>query len=507
MSYASLDRGLEMMGLRTSTRGGSAALALVALAIALLVNPVANVPAGAALVKPNIVLVLTDDQTMESVGRMPYVSSRTDWISFDRAYVENALCCPSRATILTGRYDTHTRVGNNVQGNLFDERQTLPVWLSDAGYRTGMFGKYLNGYPFGRGLYTPPGWTEWQVAYNAPNWGIYSQYHYKLNSNGVSHDHLRAASDYMPTVLTGKLRTWVSAQAAAHRPFFAAFTPTATHSPWTASPTRKGTLATASVAASPSFNVVAPDQPAYLKSQPLWDRSVMDAERRKEWESAASVDDAIRRIDDALRTAGVYDNTIVIFMTDNGYSFGNHRWERKRCEFTECGATPMLIRYPGVPGRHDTSHLISNVDIAQTISELTGATTPAGRDGRSFAPLVLGQTVPWRQSLLLHWPGGDMEGRAGRPDSMPQFWGVLGQPSSGGLWKYVELDTGERELYDEVADPYELDNRAGDADTTAVQAEMARMLATLESQAGVTTSGGALRADVPVAGTLGADLD
>jgi arylsulfatase A-like enzyme len=194
-------------------------------------------------------------------------------------------------------------------------------------------------------------------------------------------------------------------------------------------------------------------------------------------------------------------------MTDNGYAFGSHRWERKRCEFNECGQTPMLIRYPGLAGRHDSTHLVSNVDLAATITALAGTAPPAtvAQDGHSFAPLILGQPVSaWRNALLLHWPGGDMEGRAGQPDSMPQFWGVLGQASDGGWWKYVEVDTGERELYDQAADPFELDNRYGDPDVAAVQAELAATLAGLKAQAGATAT---LRTDRPVPGLVGADLD
>jgi arylsulfatase A-like enzyme len=476
---------------------------------ALLVVPLADdPPAEAALTRPNIVLVLTDDQTMGSVARMPYVSSRTDWISFDRAYISNGLCCPSRATILKGQYDTRTLVGTNAQGMLLDERETLPVWLRRAGYQTGLFGKYLNQYPFGRGLYVPPGWSQWQAAYNAgPNWGIYNQYHWKLNANGRSQTYLNAPRDYMPTVLTNRLISWINSKASSRQRFFAMYTPTATHGPWRASPTRQGTMADERVTAPPNFNAVADDQPTYLQLQPPLDEATMAAERRREWEAAASVDDTIRRIDTALRRAGVFDNTVLIFMTDNGYAFGSHRWERKRCEFNECGQTPMLIRYPGLAPRHDTEHLVSNVDLAATISGLAGTTPPpsAPQDGTSFLPLILDQPVSsWRNSLLLHWPGGDMEGRPGRPDSMPQFWGVLGQASDGGWWKYVEVDTGERELYDEDADPYEMDNRYGDPDVAAVQAELAATLAGLKAQAGATAT---LRTDRPVPGLVGADLD
>jgi N-acetylglucosamine-6-sulfatase len=499
-----------MTYMRRSTAGQVATLAVALLvAVGLMTASVpVTVADAAASTRPNIVLVLTDDQTMESVAQMPYVSSRTDWISFDRSYINNGLCCPSRATILRGQYDTHTGVGNNAQGRNLDERETLPVWLRRSGYQTGLFGKYLNAYPFGRGNYVPAGWSEWQAAYNdGSQWGIYSQYHWKLNANGKPTSFLRAPSDYQVNVLAARTTSFIRAKVAARQPFYAMFTPSSTHDPWRGSPTRAGTLSNAPVPSQASFNVVADDQPAYLRGQSLLSRTQMDAERRREWEGAASVDDAVKKIDDTLRAAGVFTNTVMIFMTDNGYSFGNHRWERKRCEYNECARTPMLIRYPGLAGRHDGTHIISNVDIAATISELAGATPGVRQDGLSFLPLIRGETVPWRKSILLHWPGGDMQGLPGKPDSMPQFWGVLAETSDGGFWKYVELDTGERELYDETADPEELVNRVDEPEVAAVQAELQAALARLEADAIAGRPAPALRADRPVPGALGPDLD
>ena len=481
-------------------------LATVSLTVAVLIAPhvTDSEPRAAAapLENPNIVLILTDDQTMESVARMPYLNSAShNWVKFTRAYANNGLCCPARATILRGQYDTRTRVVNNATGRLLGESETLAVWLDRAGYDTGLYGKYLNVYPFARGLYVPPGWTDWHVPYHdGPQWGIYDQYTYKLNANGVSQTFTTGPAAYQVDVIAGRMVNFIRSRGG--RPFFAMFTPTATHGPWTASPSRRGMFNGATVPRYPGFNVVAPDQPAYLKAQPMLDAAVMAQNRRKEWAAAVSVDDAIRRIDSALETAGVKQNTIVVFTTDNAFSYGRHRWERKRCEYNECNHTPIWVRYPGVGPRTDSTNLISNVDIARTIADFAGATPGVPQDGRSFAPLVLGEPVTWRSELLMHWSGGDMDGRAGRPDSMPQWWAVLARTSDGGLWKYVELDTGERELYDERADPNELNNRAGEAATAGVQAELRQRLAALKSGAGATT---ALRADVPVPGPLGPD--
>jgi N-acetylglucosamine-6-sulfatase len=470
--------------------------------------------AGAALSKPNIVYILTDDQTMESVSKMPYVSSRTDWIQFNRAYINNSLCCPSRASILTGQFDTHTGVGNNAQDGRLREAETLPVWLQKAGYQTGLFGKYLNEYPFGRGLYVPPGWNEWQVAYwGGSAWDFYKQYHWKLNSNGQSSDHLYGASDYEVSVLTNKMTAFMKAQATAHHPFYAEFTPTATHGPWKASPSRVGTMTNAPVTRNPNFDYVANNQPAYLKTQPLFSGATMDVKRRQEWEGAASVDDAIKKIDDTLRSTGVYNHTVEIFMTDNGYAFGDHRWERKRCEFNECGQTPMLIRYPGLAAKQDNKHLVTNVDMASTISELAGATPAISQDGVSFAKLILGSAVStWRDSILLHWPGGDMDGLSGMPESMPQFWGDLGTASDGRYWKYVEVDTGERELYDEAADPNEMTNLYGKPAYATQQRDMQGKLATLKARAKAATgttpaAPTPLRTDLPTGKIVCPDRD
>ena len=164
---------------------------------------------------------------------------------------------------------------------------------------------------------------------------------------------------------------------------------------------------------------------------------------------------------------------------------------------------PLLVRYPGQAARTDT-HLISNVDHAATIAELAHAVSALPQDGRSFLhfvdPSVPGGTR-WRTRLLQHWSGGDAMGRAGRPDSFPQFWSVV----TADGWKYVELDTGERELYDGRADPYELVNQAGRPAHARRQADLARDLARLKAAAGASAFG--RNTMQPVPGVLGPDLD
>lgn len=458
--------------------------ALVA-ALLLLLSPaggrMAERPATAATPRMNVVLILTDDQTIESVARMPYVGSRRDWVRFSSAWIENPLCCPSRATILTGQYDTHTGVLNNGLARRLREAQTLPVWLTAAGYRTGLFGKYLNDYPFGRGTpYVPPGWTDWQAVYQ----GVYKQYDYSLSDNGRRVQFGHAPGDYAVDVLADRAADFIGANAAS--PFFLYFAPTATHFPWHAGPGRSGMFARVQVPEPPSFNEPdVSDKPRYIRDQPLRSRTTYENNRRKEWAAAVSVDDAVRRIDGALAAHGLLDRTVLIFMTDNGYAFGEHRWPTKRCEYNECSHTPLLVRYPDRAGRTDSTHMISNVDIAPTVADIAGAATKVPQDGASFLPLLQGRSVPWRSGLLTHWSGGNALGTAGWLTSNPQWWGVQTT-----RYKYVELATGERELYDEQADPYELTNVVGDPGRASVVADMRSRLDTLRRAAGSAPDAG-----------------
>lgn len=471
---------------RVAAVGGAAVLAAV-LQSAPAPAQVPTPAASAVLERPNVVLVLTDDQTAESVAKMPYVSSRKDWISFDSAYAENALCCPTRATVLQGRYDTRTGVLTNKEAKLFEEAETLPVWLQRAGYRTGLFGKYFNNYPFGRGQYVPPGWDDWNAAYG-PH--LYGQYEYGVNSNGTIRRYGSAPADHLLTVLTDEVEQFVHESAG--KPFFAYVTPTVNHSPWTATPARMGMFATAPVQQAPSYDEAdVRDKPAWVRALPRPQRSAMEKQRRRAWAAAVSLDDSMREIDSALAAAGVLNDTVVILVSDNGLSFGEHRWVTKRCEYDECGRVPLMVRYPGQAARRVAAP-VSLADLTSTVTGLAGARPGLPQDGRSFLPQLLDPAAPpARDGVLLHWPGGDSYGLRDQPGSLPQFWGLV---TAG--WKYVELDTGERELYDRLNDPYELTNRAGQRQLAKLQSELAGQLTAHKREAGVR-AGEPLRTDLP----------
>ncbi len=427
----------------------------------------AGVPPSAT--RPNIVLVLTDDQTLDT-AHMPYLSSRTDWIDFPNAFENVALCCPSRATLLTGQYDTHSGVINNTppgDGQSLDETNTLPVWLQAAGYDTALVGKYLNGYPWSRGRYVPPGWDHWASFLTYP-----SYYNYTLLQDHTAVTHGAAAPDYSTNVLAGLASDFIST---ATPPFFLEYTPHTPHSPFTVAPDHVGAFAGEPVPHDANFNETdVSDKPVFLRELAPLSPVVMDNQRRKTWAMMLSVDDALRRFDETLAATGQLDNTVEIFMTDNGFAFGEHRWNKKRCEYDVCLRTPLLVRMPGRPAAR-IPELVQNIDIASTIAELAGATPGRPQDGTSLVPLLNGTATTWRHALLQHWGGGGPVGR-GNP---PNFWAIRTDK-----YRYVELVTGEKELYDYSTDPQELQNLDGEPAHAGVESQLAAELAAMRTAAG-----------------------
>jgi len=178
---------------------------------------------------------------------------------------------------------------------------------------------------------------------------------------------------------------------------------------------------------------------------------------------------------DALEERGILDDTVIFYLTDNGFSFGEHRWVGKQCPYEECIRTPFLVRFPGAASHLDP-HLVSNVDVAPTVADLARVAPEPRPDGRSLLPLLAGTDAgPWRDGVLIEWVGDPV---------VPPWWGVRTE----GL-VYVELGTGERELYDLAgvagpADPFELDNRAGDPGYAAIGAGLSGLLARLRAGGG-----------------------
>lgn len=406
---------------------------------------------------PNIVFILTDDQLYSHLANMPYLTSKPNghWVEFTNAFLNRALCCPSRATILSGLYSHHHGIENN-DGTSFSDSSTLATWLDGVGYTTALVGKYLNGYPFidKPNNYIPPGWDKWYGLLNDSGY-----YNYSLNENGTTIAYGSAPQDYSTDVYASKATSFI---ASATQPFFLYFSVRAPHGPFTPAPRHIGFYSNWAVPHSPNFNE------EDVSDKPLWVRnltfltqseiSTQDENQKMASETLLAVDEAIKGIIDALSAKGVLDNTVIFFMSDNGLSFGSHRHKTKNCEFEECIKTPLLIRYPWAEGRVET-RLVSNVDIAPTIAELAQATIPYTVDGVSLIPLLTNAAPSWRSGILI---------RGGGIATTSEFWGVRTDS-----WKYVEVvGSGEKELYDLISDPYELVSVANQPALAAVQEDL-----------------------------------
>ncbi len=407
--------------------------------------------AGEAGERPNILFVLTDDADPTLLAGMPETKQRLvrEGTTFPNAFAPFATCCPSRATILRGQYPHNTGVISNygtrggveafeAAGNGEDN---LASRLDAAGYRTGLFGKYLNGY---EGGYVPPGWDEWH------GWaGPYASG--KIYENG-------ALNAYDPSrrhetdVLSSKARSFM--KDAKGSPWFAYLAFNSPHNPTHTEDEYADHYRGQSYPGSPAFDEAeVSDKPRWVRQLPRvsdQDRAKYDRKHRERLRAMRSVDDAIAGLLRSLRQTGQLGNTYVVLWNDNGYHMGQHRIpEGKRTVYEEDVRYPMVVRGPGVkPGATD-ERLVSGADLMPTFLELASAHTPEYVDGRSLVPLLSGSEIPWRDSLLLE---GYDDGFAGKPYVPPDFQAI--RTSKGRT--YVEYETGERELYDLGGDPHQL---------------------------------------------------
>ena len=430
----------------------------------------------------NVVVILTDDQSFDTFPSdppaLPWLQSQVldpdgQWLWFPNAFIQTPLCCPSRATILSGRYSRHTHVRTNDDGSRFDDTQTIATWLHGAGYFTGLIGKYLNRYPFGRGPYIPPGWDRWVVKRNTAATTTYSNFGFV--DQGVAMQTSDAPATYATDLFADHAVDFLRT-APNDRPFFLYFATSAPHPPWTPPIRHAGAFADVPLPTSPSVverNVS--DKPGWVrKLRPVDanERAGLIEDRRHAAETLLGVDDAIERIVEQLRASGELEHTVILFLTDNGFAFGQHRIRGKRCQYEECIRTPFAARVPGATA-HDVPGLISNVDLAPTIADLAGVTPEQAVDGQSFAPALLGTAWHAPAGVFLDW-AGDRE--------IPAWQGVR-----TGDFAYIESADGTIELYDLTgaiggADPYQLQNRSADPRYRATVRRLARMLRAFRSR-------------------------
>jgi N-acetylglucosamine-6-sulfatase len=447
----------------------------VLLAALLLAVPLAT-PARASAA-PNIVLILSDDQSYGTVEKMPYLRSRTPaggggWTEFRNAYVNNATCCPARATLLTGQWSHHHGVESSGGAPAFDDSDTIATRLDAAGYRTGFIGKYHLGRDNGATAlgYIPPGWDEWHGWEGTAAKEAY--YNYRLNENGLEVPYGEAPEDYSTDVLTGRAVDFVR-RGVDGRPFFLLVAFRGPHNPWTAAPRHLGAHAGQLVPHDASYNEDTSDKPVWWASLEPKKPSNTDGATRKQWDTLLSVDNAVKAIHGELNAQHLMRKTVVFYLTDNGYSLGEHRYVGKVCAYDACTKTPLYVKYRGDNAGRVFSEVVGNEDLAATFAELARTAPPADGDGQSFADALRVGAFPagWENEALLR--GFRKDPKPGQPLT---YWG-LRTPG----FKYVQtVDTGEEELYDVAADPLELNNVAGDLTRSVVLTMMRARLAQLK---------------------------
>ena len=413
--------------------------------------------AGAASVRPNIVIIMSDDQRWDTIEPqvMPRLMDRmvpgVNAVYLSNAFVSNPICCPSRVSTLTGQYSDTSGVysndgsftgGEGVGGGgfySFDDdpaaNPTIATDLQGVGYRTAMIGKYLNKYPTETNWrYVAPGWDRWFAVRT----GVY--YNYLAASDGRRLWFGIDPSDYSTQVLTSRAADFIHETSATGTPFFLYLALTAPHGPPIAYPQDVGRFDAyvdgyhqpASVGES---NIS--DKPDYIETL-AWTRKLQDGYdtfHARQLSAIYGVDRAVGRIWDTLP-----DNTVVLYMSDNGYDWGEHRWEQKIVPYNESIRVPMIIATKGLDMPSiDPGRIALNVDIRATLGSFAG-----------LSPTTKGHA--WTDPS---WS---------RKDFVLEHWDYVaaGVPTYCGVrslrWMYVKYATGEEELYDERSDPLELTN-------------------------------------------------
>jgi len=463
--------------------------------------------------RPNILYIMSDDHGYQAISA--YGSELTETpnidrvakggVRFDRCYVTNSLCAPSRACVLTGTYSHVNGMYNHYNSTFNDSLPTFPKLLHAAGYQTAIVGKWH--------LKTKPaGFDYWEVL---PGQGNYYRPEF-ITAHGRT-----TVPGYVTDVITNKSLDWLRNGRDPSKPFLLMVHHKAPHRNWLPAPEKLAAFETATYPEPATFTddyatrgraakdaemrIEQMDPSSDLK---LWNQENasrartygrMTPEERKKWEAhvdprlaklktadlqgfdrtrwcfqlflrdylgcIASVDDSVGQLLDYLDDNGLADNTIVVYVSDQGFYLGEHRWFDKRFMYEPSLRTPLLIRWPGVVKRGTVdNHMVSNLDFAETFLDAAGITPPAGMQGRSFLPILRGESpTDWRTTFYYHYYEG-----WGHVHHVPRHEGV-----TNGDHKLIYFyPIGEWQLFDLKKDPHELNNVWNQPQYAAVQEEL-----------------------------------
>ncbi len=359
----------------------------------------------------NVVFILSDDHRYDAMSFLGHQFAKTpamDSIAANGAYVKNALvttslCSPSRASILTGLYTFRHRVIDNNRA-IPEGTKYFPQYLQKAGYDTCFIGKWHMG---GESDDPQPGWDHW-VSFRGQGEYYPPKPDYTLNVDGKR----VKQKGYITTELTGYALDWLKQRTPEEKPFFLYLSHKAVHANFTPEPKYEGKLKDlpftrpASESSTPG-NLL---QPRWLRDQRnSWHgvdypyHSDLDIEEyyKRYCETLSSVDDSIAEVLQQLKDMGIYEDTLVIYMGDNGFMFGEHGLIDKRVAYEPSMRVPMLVQCPSlIKGGTVVDEMIANIDVGPTVMDAMGLRKPAHMDGDSFLPLAEGKEIPWRDDFL-----------------------------------------------------------------------------------------------------------
>lgn len=500
--------------------------------------------AAATPERPSFVVIQTDDQTLDELyaafgqpklqampNTLNLIAKRGE--TFNRYYVSYPLCCPSRVSLMTGRYAHNNGVKGNIQPNggyfgfSFRAAYThnIATWLQGAGYRTIHVGKFLNGYgdePYSNGTEVPPGWSAWHTVLKSDTDHYY--YGYSLNNNGVVEGPYGDSGTWEPreyitrddigcpfaplngqpcfyeTDMLTNLATQEIRNTPEEQPFYLQLDYTAPHGDFRkpAGPEpaprhydwfKGAPLPHNRGQGFDEGNVT--DKPSFIREAPYLGLSEIHTYRvyyDKALESLRSIDDGVKLLIDTLGSLHRLRNTYVIFTSDNGFFYGEHRLlGGKFLAYEPSTHLPFLIRGPHIKAGTESGEIVGNIDVAPTILELAGVTPDKSVDGRSMTPFFKDpelrtlrpylfesfvETDDVNEAGAIAEPGDQSRATALQQRAASQSAARPGGGASASLlappkdyegirlgpYKYIAWPDGEKELYDLETDPYELNN-------------------------------------------------
>lgn len=469
---------------------------------------------GTTVAKPNIIVFMADDldmntyQTALNLKLLPNIKTHVidRGVTFSDNFVTNSLCCPSRATFLTGQYSHNHGVlavnrPDQSNGLLYfteanGEINTLPVWMQNAGYRTGLIGKYLNGYgntdpKKGKDNYVPPGYDEWHGLRDLANESTYKMYGYSFNDNGKpSAPSGSAESEYQTDVVAKKAAQFV-VNSAGTKPFFLYVTATAPHveAGYEYDKADNLHLFDRSIQPPPRYKYLVDSDPSngelplpvlsssvfetdfaekpFLEQTkaPLTDKekTYIGLQYKDRLGALMAVDDLVGTTVASLKAQGKYDNTVIVFTSDNGWFYGEHHLGNKSWAYEESIRIPLTIG-GAITGRGTTSKIVTNVDLPATIVDIGGAKAGRTLDGRSMTPILADPAgAAWKRVRL--FVESFLTATTTYENQLPQTFGALRELSAAANDLYVhyfsqaEALAGEHlwtERYDLRKDPAEV---------------------------------------------------